>query len=46
MNSKVHLDQSRWDKEKAIYELKVEQQGQRIDELEKKRQTFDSKLAL
>lgn len=31
MNNKVHQDQSNWDKEKAIFELRVKQQGERIE---------------
>lgn len=46
MNEKVHMEQSSWEKERAIFELKVKQQTERIEELEKKRQVFDSKLAL
>lgn len=46
MNKTLHEDRSSWDKEKAIYELKVKQQSEKIDDFEKKLQNSSAKMAL
>jgi hypothetical protein len=33
MNKNMHQEQSNWEKEKAIYELKVKQQSEKIEDL-------------
>lgn len=46
MNNNLLDERSHWDKEKALYELKIKQQTERIEELDKKKNTFESRLSL